>query len=113
MFLENVTHTIYENTRFNMDPPFRVNLQSPIIHFTVKHCPNICNVTIYSSWFYWPSPNGNLFKPNSTAHIMVKETIFFSRKYVGEFKDGMLNGQGTYSFPNGSKGVGDFREDNP
>ena len=31
-------------------------------------------------------------------------------KYVGEFKDGMLNGQGTYTYPDGEKYVGEFKD---
>ena len=32
------------------------------------------------------------------------------RKYIGEFKDGRSNGQGTSTFPNGSKYVGEFKD---
>ena len=31
-------------------------------------------------------------------------------KYVGEFKDGKFNGQGTYTFASGNKYVGDFKD---
>ncbi len=31
-------------------------------------------------------------------------------KYVGEFKDGKRDGQGTYIDPNGLKTIGDFKE---
>jgi hypothetical protein len=31
-------------------------------------------------------------------------------KYVGEFKDGKQHGQGTYTFPSGSKYVGEFKD---
>ena len=34
-------------------------------------------------------------------------------KYVGEFKDGIPNGQGTYTFSDGSKGVGEVRKGKP
>ena len=34
-------------------------------------------------------------------------------KYVGEFKDGKPNGQGTDIFVDGSKGIGEFREGRP
>ena len=34
-------------------------------------------------------------------------------KYVGEFKDGIPNGQGTFTFSDGSKWVGEFRKDEP
>ena len=34
-------------------------------------------------------------------------------KYVGEFKDGIPNGQGTLTFSDGSKWVGEFRKDEP
>jgi TolB-like protein len=42
-------------------------------------------------------------------------TLTFSdgRKYVGEFKDGLpFNGQGTMTFPDGSKYVGEFKDGN-
>ena len=34
-------------------------------------------------------------------------------KYVGEFKDGIPNGQGTFTFSDGSKWVGEFRKGKP
>ena len=34
-------------------------------------------------------------------------------KYIGEFKDGLPNGQGTDIFADGSKGIGEFREGSP
>ena len=35
------------------------------------------------------------------------ETYPDGSKYVGEFKDGKKDGQGTYTFPNGTKYVGE------
>jgi hypothetical protein len=35
------------------------------------------------------------------------------RKYVGEWRDGNRNGQGTYTWPDGRKYVGQFRDDQP
>ncbi len=32
---------------------------------------------------------------------------------MGEFKNWEFNGQGTYTFPNGKKGIGEFRENKP
>ena len=32
-------------------------------------------------------------------------------KYAGEFKDGKMHGQGTYTWANGTKDVGEFRND--
>jgi hypothetical protein len=32
-------------------------------------------------------------------------------KYVGEYRDGKSHGQGTYTFANGDKYVGEFRDD--
>ena len=34
-------------------------------------------------------------------------------KFEGEFKDGEPNGQGTITFSDGNKGVGEFRENKP
>jgi len=31
-------------------------------------------------------------------------------KYVGEFRDGLLNGQGTFTWSNGNKYVGGFKD---
>ena len=33
--------------------------------------------------------------------------------YVGEFKDGKYHGQGTYTYPDGRKYVGEFKDDEP
>ena len=32
-------------------------------------------------------------------------------QYVGEFRDGRTNGQGTLTWPNGDKYIGEFRDD--
>ena len=40
-------------------------------------------------------------------------TLTDGKKYVGEFKDGTPNGQGTDIFVDGSKGIGEFREGRP
>jgi hypothetical protein len=41
------------------------------------------------------------------------DTITFANgnKYVGEFKDGKENGQGTHTFPSGDKYVGEYKDD--
>ena len=35
------------------------------------------------------------------------------KKYMGEFKDGIKNGQGTFTLPNGEKYVGEFKDGLP
>ena len=42
-----------------------------------------------------------------------KGTFIFpdGRKYVGEWKDNMLHGQGTFTYPDGGKYVGEFKDD--
>ena len=40
-------------------------------------------------------------------------TYFNGDKYVGEHRDGKRNGQGTYTHANGNKYVGEFRDDKP
>ena len=37
--------------------------------------------------------------------------IYYSGKYVGEFKDGKKHGQGTYNFRGGNQYVGEFKDD--
>ncbi len=41
-----------------------------------------------------------------------EDTLTFpdGTKYVGEFKDDMYNGQGTYTHPDGTKYVGEFKD---
>ncbi|MDP6169833.1 MAG: hypothetical protein QF780_07485 [Candidatus Marinimicrobia bacterium] len=34
-------------------------------------------------------------------------------KYVGEFKNGTMDGQGTFTYPNGDKRVGVWRDGQP
>ena len=38
-------------------------------------------------------------------------TYYDGRNYVGEFRRGMFNGQGTYTWPNGDKFIGRFKDD--
>jgi hypothetical protein len=40
-------------------------------------------------------------------------TFADGNKYVGEWKDGKFHGQGTYTYANGAKHVGEFRDDQP
>jgi hypothetical protein len=40
-----------------------------------------------------------------------KDTIWEEQIFVGEFKDGKKNGQGTITFANGNKYVGEFKND--
>ena len=35
------------------------------------------------------------------------------QKYVGEFRNSLKNGQGTYTFPDGQKYVGEWKNDSP
>ena len=46
---------------------------------------------------------------------MVKEHTLglMEKKYVGEYKDGLPNGQGTYTLPNGEKYIGEFKDNKP
>ena len=47
---------------------------------------------------------------NGLLHGQGTYTYVNGSKYVGEFKDGKKSGQGTYTFVNGSKYVGEFKE---
>ena len=42
---------------------------------------------------------------------VVNQSEWFGRKYVGEHKDGKFNGQGTYTYADGSKYVGEYKDD--
>ena len=43
------------------------------------------------------------------TYLYIAENQFKGDKYVGEFKDGKFNGQGTYTFANGNKYIGEQR----
>ena len=48
------------------------------------------------------------------VNIMVKEyTWSDGSKYVGEFKEGLPNGQGTLTSPDGSKHEGEYKNGRP
>jgi hypothetical protein len=53
--------------------------------------------------------NGNL--NGQGTYYYLANNGFKGQKYVGEFKDGKKRGQGTFTFPNGEKYVGEFKED--
>jgi hypothetical protein len=53
-----------------------------------------------------PSCNGNFTGPCFGVYEWPD-----GMKYVGQFKDGKRNGQGTFSFPSGEKYVGQYRDD--
>jgi len=59
----------------------------------------------------WDGMKGN----TRTVNIMVKEfpVILGGSKYEGKWKDGKFHGQGTYTFSDGNKGVGEFRYNKP
>ena len=46
------------------------------------------------------------------TYIYGMDTEWAGDKYIGEFKDGLFHGQGTYTWASGEKYVGDFKDDN-
>ncbi len=49
---------------------------------------------------------------NGFGVMDILHSQFKGDKYVGEFKDGKFNGQGTYIHANGNKYVGEYKDDN-
>jgi hypothetical protein len=47
------------------------------------------------------------------SFLLLSPFLTSCEKYVGEYKDGKRNGQGTYTFPNRTKGIGYFRVNKP
>ena len=68
----------------------------------------------------WTFPNGDKYvgeyrdgKSNGQGTFyFLADNQFKGDKYVGEYKDGKPNGQGTYTFANGAKYVGEFKDFN-
>ena len=64
----------------------------------------------------WQNCEGSLTSKLGTMLGVFKDGIFVGKsearniKYVGEYKDGTLNGQGTYTFPDGAKYLGDWKD---
>ena len=50
---------------------------------------------------------------NSWTNCSATVTFTDGRKYVAEFKDGKLSGQGTYTFSSGAKYIGEFKDGKP
>ena len=63
------------------------------------------------------SPNGDVYVGETCwqgqRHGQGTYTSPDGSKYVGEWKDGEEHGQGTEIFPDGSKGIGEFRDSKP
>ena len=55
----------------------------------------------------------NCIGDNSYKWTMCEsKKIFYYGEYSGEFKDGKMHGQGTFTYLNGEKYVGEFKDDN-
>jgi hypothetical protein len=65
-----------------------------------------------------PVPAQNLLPPCPASRSVRWDMCFgfdtdsFGGRYVGDFRDGLRNGQGTFTFANGTRYVGEFREGN-
>ena len=58
---------------------------------------------------------GNVFEGewlNGSLNGQGTYTYADGEKYVGEFKDGEINGQGTYTYASGNKYVGEYKDGN-
>ena len=50
-------------------------------------------------------------KPDKGPKLGVRKPALAGHKYAGEFKDNKQNGQGTYTYADGSTYTGEFKDD--
>ena len=55
-----------------------------------------------------PKCEGN-YNKNTWTNCFGTRTSSNEAKYVGEFKDGLFYGQGTFTFPDGGKYIGEYK----
>ncbi len=84
---------------------------------TVGHagqCPGTYNARTWTNCIgtYTDGDGGKYVGEWKDSVLNGQGTFTYSNgtKYVGEFKDGKMNGQGTYTFANGGKYVGEFKD---
>ena len=66
-----------------------------------------CFFLVWSNWSYAECTSGNCVNGQGTY------TFTNGVKYVGEFKNGKPEGQGTMTYPDGSKFSGQFKNGRP
>jgi S1-C subfamily serine protease len=72
----------------------------------------ICVALMFSASGAWALPKCPSDTSLTWTNCFGTYTFANGDKYVGEFRDDDFNGQGTYTFANGDKYVGEFRDDN-
>jgi hypothetical protein len=83
-------------------------------------CPQDQNVRYHNCWGKYIFSNGDKFvgewkdgkKNGQGTFYWIGDSQWKGDKYVGEYKDDRRNGQGTYSFSNGDKYVGEWKDNN-
>jgi hypothetical protein len=82
-----------------------------------------CQGTESSRWSNcfgsWTASNGDKYvgefkdgkQDGQGTYYYLADNQFKGYKYVGEYKDGKRNGQGTFTYPDGEKYVGEYRDD--
>lgn len=69
-----------------------------------KYIVLLClSVLFFTGYVYAACISGNCENGQGTS-------TYGGNKYVGEFKNGKMEGQGTYTFANGDKYVGEFKD---
>ena len=92
---------------------FNLFLLASINAYALPDCPNDQSVK-------WHNCFGSFYYENLDVYVgefkdgkrngQGTETYPSGQKYVGEFKDGKKNGQGTHTWPNGQKYVGEYKD---
>jgi len=81
--------------------------------WSLPPCPEGQNQRLHNCFGTFIDANGNKYVgewKDDELHGQGTYTFASGAQYVGEYRDGKKNGQGTYTWADGSKYVGEYRD---